>query len=156
MKGATTMGAAQAVTRVMMVGLGFGFGWIFSKLAVLLGASPTAQWWAFWVPAGMLTAHAVSGFIADAIPIPRGFVYLALLAAAGFYACSTPQEVAPVVVQEAESPQRGFHFTTSLEQEGRIESTVIGGLRDRDACEQARKIYQGEGLKAGLCERDNK
>jgi hypothetical protein len=145
----------EAITRFMMVGFGLGFGWILGKLTGLLGASPTAQWWAFYVPVVMLTAFAVSGFIADVTPIPRPLIYLALLAAS-FYGLAQ---------QEAESPQQrsstkpttttddtaaGFHFAASLEGQ----YTVIGGLHGRNGCEKARKIYEGEGLRAGPCERD--
>jgi hypothetical protein len=98
----------------------------------------------FYVPVVMLTAFAVSGFVADVTPIPRPLIYLALLAAS-FYGLAQ---------QEAESPQQrsstkpitmtddtaaGFHFTASLEGQ----YTVIGGLQGRDECEKARKIRAG-------------
>jgi hypothetical protein len=145
----------QVVTRVMMIGIGFGIGWILSEVFALLGASPTRQWWAFWVPAMMVGAFAVSGFVTDVLSLPRPLVYLGLLAA-GFYG----------LAQEPESLQRHsptepttvtgdtaarFHFVASLNGQ----SMIVRDLPDEGACERARAVYRREGLTVGKCERGN-
>jgi hypothetical protein len=105
----------QVVARVIMVGIGFGLGWILSEVFAFLGASPTRQWWAFYVPIVIVGAGAVSGFVTDVLPLPRPLVYLALLAA-GFYGLAqepesrSPTEPTTVTGDTA----AGFHFTASL------------------------------------------
>jgi hypothetical protein len=75
---------ALIMTRLYIVGLGFGLGWLASKLFT----SPEAAWWAFWTPAALFGTFALSGFIADVIPLPRLLINVLLLGAAAFYACS--------------------------------------------------------------------
>jgi hypothetical protein len=149
---------ALLLTRIYEIGISFGVGWIASKLAGLFGAGPVGQWWAFYVPVMMTIVFVASGFISEMLPIPvrltRPFIYLVLLGV-GFFVLADQSP-------EQESPEQGFHFTATLESQGtdverlqgrpkESQSTVVEGLQGRDKCERARKVHEGEGLRAGPC-----
>jgi hypothetical protein len=147
---------AQVITRVMMIGMGFGLGWLLSQAAW----SPESAWWLFWVPAGMLTAFAVSGFVADILPLPRPLVYLALLGAGLWYALTAEHDAGTepsaattehgtATAEQHDDPavERRFGFTVCYLDH----CTMTGGLKSKADCEAARPFYEREGLTVRPC-----